>query len=214
MLEIRADLQIELRLDPARERDPELHAYLSRTISPLWHRLKIGAAPGAVRVSWVFQPLAEVCTKDCMHPLGPPGYALHDRLVDRLWTASLNLDFFATICNLHGEACLNQAGSLRVPIPDLMSGHHDYAIQIPSYGGMSGHSTPGVVNDKGRLRIKNLEILLNGAKLTQKPPPTLLQMSRSVAQFKQEVFMQYISSCVELFQRVPSTWKATADINA
>lgn len=229
VLRLRARIRFELLLDPANEREPELHVWLSQTVSPRVHVMRFPDSSGDWNATFEF----DLCQApfDHLHPAGAPQYAHRDSHRDRLWASCLNVDVFAHRRNMHGEVCLNQAGSLRIPLGELARAlaseapgrEQCYAVDVPSYGGLSGHFTPSARNDKGRLYLSLLADrggryhpfleLQGGERIEQAPRPELIEMVRRVEEWKELAFGRYIAANVDLFQKLRPRWKATADIN-
>ncbi len=210
MLSVRAaELRLALRLEPERERLPELFCWLSQDVAT-----DVRSMPaGQPRVAPFELSFAEL-VRDAGD--GVP-------LVERAQRANLNLDVFCQLRNDHGQTCRNQCGSAKVPLwelldPACVAGRSlSCPLRVFSWGDTNADGAnrdPEVENDKGTLELVGpFEVLLDGRRL--------LPLSASDAAFvahvestKKQVFMSYIGAAVAFCKRIGYRWEITRDVNA
>lgn len=206
MLRLALELNVQLWDDPQHEKDPLVHLWLSQDVSQqlVERALKQQSQEQTLTIEEDF-----VVQK---HPSLLPA-------VDRIQTACINMDFWCHLRNKHGASCLNQIGSVCVPLCDLMAQQPadkplELDIQIPSFGDPSGQrKDDSVINYKGHLKLRLISLVLDGVPV---PPAStkLLQMMGQVQRYKQTVYQHYIGSCVAMFRKFQPSWPVVKDINA
>jgi hypothetical protein len=96
-------LDVELSLHWPTESAPEIHVWLSQTVSKDWFSVKVQKGARAGRLAFDF-----VCE---VQP--------HD--LPNLGNADLNLELYAVTANHHDESCLTQEGGTILPLASLVS---------------------------------------------------------------------------------------------
>lgn len=204
MLRVRLRVRFDLLENTRKERDPVAHFWVSQTVSSDFYERK----------------LEEHCVVDLdeQFKVSPPTPDLPSQnLVELIQAANLNCDLWSHLSNKVGDSGLNQCGSVKVPLYQLLSmGGNPITIKItiPSWGDPSGQRQDNTVdNDKGTMVIERASIELNGVSVPP-PPPRLVHLYGKIEAFKQQTFQHYIGSCVAMFRKMPATWPAAKNINA
>jgi hypothetical protein len=201
MLRVCLELDLSLWDDPVHEKEPLLHLWLSQDCSR--HLL--------------VQPLSAATTHLSIDECFPVSSEHQLPLLERIQTANVNMDLWCHLRNKHGASCLNQIGSSRVPVYELLSTEGatvEQDISIPSWGDPSGTRPDNSVdNFKGHLKVRCTRMLLNGNRVPA-PSARLIQMMGQVHRYKQQTYQHYIGSCVAMFRKFQSTWPVVRDINA
>lgn len=199
-------LNYSLRLDAAREKEPELRVWLSQDVSCDKHHLECARLPQAAPLSLDFSPSTAFGADERVS------------LVDRIQHAYLNIDVFCLLRNKHGESCRNQAGSVRIPIHELLANSERYRakLTIPSWGDPNkrGLNTDvEVENDKGWIEFRSSLITADGRAVSPLGAESA-EFFRRVEERKSSLFFHYMGSCVNMFHQLGYTWPSVALVNA
>ena len=185
-IRLRFKLHHRLRLQPQVEMAPVFHVFLSASLSRRYHSCAAAGGSGSDAAehcgSQALDLTFELERRPCdpeLYPLGPCRATAELPLEERIFSAHLNVDAFARIANKKGELALNQCGSLRIGIADLLcafaaSGEKSFQVTVPSYGGVGQRISGRFVNDKGVCTLSPLDaetpvLELDGAPLTAEP---------------------------------------------
>jgi len=199
------NLAFQLRLDEQHEHTPRLFVWLSQNVSSDVKHIKDPNNP----VSWTFDTsTAVVSAQEKDIPL-----------LERVQYCKLNIDVFCDVYTKHREHGLNQAGSLSIPVRELLGGGptRRYNLTVPSWGdpnAMGANRDPEIENNKGWVQLEGpVDVLIDG-----KPVPPLdaagVAVAERVEAAKEQVSKHYMSSLVAFCRKLGYTWEATSLINA
>jgi len=209
MLSLYVSLAYQLAEDEEKEKLPHMNLWLSQTLSDKVHTVQLakGTQQGTIDLALQF-PLSQSSVTNN----------------ETIWTANLNIDLWSVLSNLHGERASDQAGSIRIPLAELLLTCADqkqpkeYSVSIPSLDAVlmeNGKVQKNLLNYKGKLVLScsRWPLILNNKDNVPVPPASLLQVLQKVEQWKELVYAHYMGSCVQLFKQIKATWDITDDIN-
>lgn len=197
-------LSYELLLDKGHEHDPTLYVWLSQDVSC---SVKTVRQSGQA-VEWEFDAkTATVPTQSASIPL-----------VERLQYCNLNVDVFCRVKTKHGETAHNQAGSISIPMREILGGvSRKHRIIIPSWGDPNARGAnrdPSVENNKGWLQLDGpVQVLLDNQPVSPLDAAQVAFAERVEAS-KEQVYRHYMSGLVAFCKKLGYTWQVTSLINA
>lgn len=209
---INLDLSINYELidDIKFEHEPQLVFWLSQTISLSIHIVKLNSTKGHFNLKVEFEPVSTANQES-------------------IWTGNLNVDVWTIVRNVNNESARNQAGSLKIPLIDILDlcGDGDeqssksYNLIVPSLDDKildENHKLrTDILNYKGKITLKcshsnSPALKINGSAI-RTVPKSLRNILPQIEAWKNMVYSHYMGSCVLLFKEIKSTWKVTDDIN-
>lgn len=222
VLRLRATLAVRLHEDTTNESEPEVHVWLSQNACSGMFRspLKVygektrwdGEVSDAIEVDYSF---------DCVDAQRD-GHTREIR--ELLWAANVNVDLWSRVTNKQGVSCLNQSGSLKVPLYTLLSmqkrnNNEDASpspltarIEVPSWV-PEDHPNDKALNDKGTLTLDKVSVLLDDEPL-EPPPLSFVHSLGRIETFQTHTFASYINSCMALSRTMEPTWPAVHRVNS
>ena len=205
MLSVQFKIQFDLLEYKRKEHSPVAHIWVSQTLSSQFFERALNED----RTFLDFREQFELCPISSDSP--------SQSYVELCQAANLNIDIWSHLSNKHGETCLNQCGSVRVPIRQLLAASSTTKINItiPSWNDPNGvNKDTSVENYKGTIEISSgASFHINGQPVPI-PSHQMYEFYGQIDRFKQDVFQHYIGSCVAMFKKLQSTWPATKTINA
>jgi hypothetical protein len=198
-----ARLSYSLLADPRKEHEPVLHYWLSQDVSLEPRSAPLRPPSGAI-APFSFQV---------------PTLADGDLpLIERIQRANLNIDVFAKLANKHGQTVRNQAGSVRVPLYELLLGEkYSCQLTIGSWGDPNANGEnrdDDVDNVKGTLEFDGpVSITLDGVAVPPLSGPQITFL-RELRKRQEAVYRHYMGSTVVFCRRLGYRWGVVKDINA
>jgi hypothetical protein len=118
----------------------------------------------------------------------------------------LNFDCFSSVQNKHGTFCINQAGSIYVPLNQLIDlSNKDKTVTLS----LRIPASPDIEKGKLILDLKSGNILLDNVNVKN----IRIKHDLSGNQGK-ELMKNYVKSCWETFQKIKPTWDIIKSIHA
>jgi hypothetical protein len=199
-------LTFRLRLDEHHEHTPKLYVWLSQNVSSDLKLLVKSDEP----VYWEFDTATGI-----VHP-----QEKDIPLQERVQNCNLNVDVFCDVYTKYGEHGKNQAGSVSIPLRELLGSAQDtrtYNFSIPSWGDPNARGAnrdPAVENNKGTIHLDGpVDVMIDGVVV---PPLDAagVAVAEKVDVAKEQVSRHYMSSLVAFCRKLGYTWEATSLINA
>lgn len=210
-------LKLAWLADEEHEREPVARIWLSQNVSHTQRELRLPdelhARPQTVeKLTIDFDVIPEEESRE-----------MPTSLLSRVQHSYLNLDLFVRMQNKHGETCLNQSGSVSVPVHELLSGPSSpfhssgFTLKIPSWGDPNAHGAnrdSEIINEKGTLWLHDVHVLMPDGRRVSPLSRSEKSAHEKVQEMKHNILYSYMLSSVRFFRHHGYTWPAISDINA
>lgn len=208
-------MRLEWRADSEHERQPMMRLFLSQNVS----RTQVERSlPEELHRTQVVFDKVELQFEAATDTDDPAAASLEERIQH----ANINIDLWVRMTNLRGESCLNQSGSVRVPLHALLGGRgppEGFHLVIPSWGDPNANGAnrdSAIVNDKGTVWFdEGVQVTLpDGATRVAPLTAAAVEMHNQIEVLKADVAYRYCIATVRFFREHSYTWPNISDVNA
>lgn len=204
-------IQYTLIEEPHKEHSPVLFIYLSQNATRTLIRRPLTPPKGELA-----QLELEFETVEHDESPEPPIMSL----AERVQHANLNFDVFVQLRNSRGETGMNQAGSAKIAVYELLAnpyGSHRLQLTVPSYNDPNAKGVNRdreVNNDKGFLELSGGIQFMLGSKPVMPLSARLVAFVKENEAKQEEDLRYYLGSTVALCKGLGYRWQVIKDINA